>query len=145
MQEEKTMWKVTFLYLCLICALAATQSVAESNEVDQTSNDIINPDEFSENDQYHFVARQETTELTGGRLTGEKTLTLGQSPYLLRTDLEIERDAKLIVEAGVTVQVAPMVSIVVRGVIKAIVSFFLMLSFFDFSYKRVFLLKKVYY
>lgn len=118
--QQKVMWKVTFLYLCLACALLDAQS--ESNEVDQTSNDIINPDEFSENDQYHFVAKQETTELAGGRLTGEKTLTFAQSPYLLRTDLEIEHGAKLNVDAGVTVQVAPMVGITVRGVIKAIVS-----------------------
>lgn len=116
------MWKVTFLYLCLACALISTQSAVESNEVDQTSNDIINPDEFHDNDQYHFVARQETTELSGGRLSGERTLSFTQSPYLLRTDLEIERDAKLIIEAGVTIQVAPMVGITVRGVIKAIVS-----------------------
>lgn len=128
MMKRKVMLKVTLLNVCLLCALAAitlakSQNV-ESNEVDQTSNDIINPDEFAETDQYHFVAKQEATELHGGRLTGESTLLLSESPYLLRTDLEIERDAKLVLEPGVTVHVAPMVGITVRGIIKAIVSIY---------------------
>lgn len=98
----------------------------ESNEIDQTSNDIVNPDEYRKNDQYHYLSTSATkdgvTEITEPVITGEKVLRIGESPYQLRTDLVVERGAKLMVEPGVVVYFAPMVGITVKGVVKAIVS-----------------------
>lgn len=118
--KKEVMLKV-LLNLCLLCALIRCQDV-ESNEVDQISNDIINPDDFSEQDQYHIVSKQGATELPGGRLIRNTTLQSKDSPYLLRTDLEIDYGVILTLEPGVTLQVAPMVGITVRGIIEAIVS-----------------------
>jgi hypothetical protein len=64
------------------------------------------------------------TELAGGSVVGERLLKASESPYLLRTDLEVERQAKLSIEAGVTIHFAPMVGITVRGTISAIVSIY---------------------
>lgn len=64
------------------------------------------------------------TELAGGKIIGEKWLRQLESPYTLQTDLTIERTGKLFVEPGVTVHVAPMVGITVRGVLTALVSVF---------------------
>lgn len=64
------------------------------------------------------------TEISEQEISGEKTLYLSDSPFLLRQDLEIHQSAKLIVEPGVTIHFAPMVGITVYGQIKAIVSKF---------------------
>lgn len=71
------------------------------------------------------VQKSTLTELPGGRVIGEKWLRQMESPYSLQTDLTIERSGKLFVEPGVTVHVAPMVGITVRGVLAALVSIFL--------------------
>ena len=62
------------------------------------------------------------TEVSEQSISGEKIFHHSGSPYLVRQDLEIESNAKLIVEPGVTVHFAPMVGIIVRGQIQAIVS-----------------------
>lgn len=62
------------------------------------------------------------TEISEQSISGEKILYLSESPFLLRQDLEIERNAKLTVEPGVTIHFAPMVGITVHGQILAIVS-----------------------
>lgn len=62
------------------------------------------------------------TELSGGRIVGEKWLRTIESPYSLHTDLLIERSGRLIIEPGVKVHVAPMVGITVRGILNALVS-----------------------
>lgn len=62
------------------------------------------------------------TEINELTISGEKILYLSESPFLLRQDLEIERNAKLTVEPGVTLHFAPMVGITVHGQILAIVS-----------------------
>lgn len=63
------------------------------------------------------------TELSGGVLTGGRTVWKPDgSPYLLRDDLLIERDAELVVEPGVEVRFAPMIGITVRGKLVAVVS-----------------------
>lgn len=103
-----------------------SQSV-ESNEIDQTSNDIINPDEFSNNDQYHYIPQVNPIKYTeinveNNVINGEKVLDFRNSPYLLRSDIEVGREGKLSIEAGVTIYFAPMVGITVRGALKAIVS-----------------------
>lgn len=60
------------------------------------------------------------TELPGGRiLRGSRTLERLKSPYVLREDLYVERDAELRVEAGVEVRFAPMIGITVRGIVVA--------------------------
>lgn len=67
-------------------------------------------------------APSEFTEISESTISGEKILHRSESPFLLRQDLEIELNAKLTVEPGVTVHFAPMVGITVRGQIQAIVS-----------------------
>jgi hypothetical protein len=68
------------------------------------------------------VAPSQFTEISEQTISGEKVLHHSGSPYLLRQDLEIELNAKLTVEPGVTVHFAPMVGITVRGQIHAVVS-----------------------
>uniref|UniRef100_A0A182M0U9 Uncharacterized protein n=1 Tax=Anopheles culicifacies TaxID=139723 RepID=A0A182M0U9_9DIPT len=65
---------------------------------------------------------QRYTEIGGDVVLGEKVLRASESPYSMRTDLEVERRARLIIEAGVTIHFAPMVGITVRGSIVAMVS-----------------------
>lgn len=120
-----------FVILLLFVQLPVRTAIAqdvESNEIDQTSNDIVNPDEYRKNDQYHYLSTSGTqngvTEITEQVITGEKVLRIGESPYQLRMDLVVERGAKLMVEPGVVVYFAPMVGITVKGVVKAIVSRF---------------------
>ena len=62
------------------------------------------------------------TELPGGRVVGERVLRLSDSPYFLQEDLNVERGGTLIIEPGVTIHVAPMVGITVRGALNALVS-----------------------
>lgn len=62
------------------------------------------------------------TELSGGRVIGEKWLRQIESPYSLQMDMTIERSGKLLIEPGVTIHVAPMVGITVRGILTALVS-----------------------
>lgn len=63
------------------------------------------------------------TELNGGVLAGGQTVWKASgSPYLLRDDLLVERDAELVVEPGVEVRFAPMIGITVRGKLIAVVS-----------------------
>lgn len=65
---------------------------------------------------------RELTEVDGGEIVGERTLRLAESPFLLRSDLEVAFGGRLIVEPGVVVHVAPMVGITVRGALQAVVS-----------------------
>ncbi|XP_058814213.1 protein bark beetle isoform X1 [Topomyia yanbarensis] len=60
------------------------------------------------------------TEIAGDVVLGEKVLRAAESPYSLRTDLEVERRARLIIEPGVTIHFAPMVGITVRGSLVAL-------------------------
>lgn len=62
------------------------------------------------------------TEINERQVTGQKTLHLSESPYLLRQDLEILQNAVLTIKPGVTIHFAPMVGITVHGQLKAIVS-----------------------
>jgi hypothetical protein len=62
------------------------------------------------------------TEINEQIISGEKILYAGESPFLLRQDLTVARDAKLTVEPGVVIHFAPMVGITVHGQLKAIVS-----------------------
>jgi len=56
----------------------------------------------------------------GGRIIrDQKVFERSKSPYLLREDLFIEKDAKLIIESGVEIRFSPMIGITVRGIINA--------------------------
>lgn len=81
-------------------------------------NNVLN--EIDNGSELH--AKNTLTELTGGRIIGEKWLRQMESPYSLETDLTVERSGKLFIEPGVTIHVAPMVGITVRGVLTALVS-----------------------
>lgn len=63
------------------------------------------------------------TEHPGGVIVNERVVfSKSQSPYWLRNDIIVERNAELAIEAGVTVKVEPQVGITVRGVLSAEVS-----------------------
>lgn len=63
------------------------------------------------------------TNLPGGQIVKNHiTLERIKSPYVLREDLFVEREAELRIEAGVEVRFAPMIGITVRGVVLAEVS-----------------------
>lgn len=77
----------------------------------------------SELDPYMLNTSSSLSELSGGILSGGQTVWgVQNSPYLLRDDLLIEREAELKIEPGVEVRFAPMVGITVRGRISAVVS-----------------------
>lgn len=82
------------------------------------NNNVLN--EIDNGGEVH--AKSTLTELSGGRVIGEKWLRQTESPYSLQMDLTVERSGKLFIEPGVTVHVAPMVGITVRGVLTALVS-----------------------
>lgn len=63
------------------------------------------------------------TEHPGGTFIDDKLIfSKTKSPYWLRNDIIVERNAEMIVEPGVTIRVEPQVGITVRGVLTAVVS-----------------------
>lgn len=63
------------------------------------------------------------TEHPGGIITNDKLIFYkSKSPYRLRNDIIVERNAELIIEPGVEIKVEPQIGITVRGVITAVVS-----------------------
>lgn len=79
---------------------------------------------YSETDPYLLNKSLGLTELAGGVVAGGRTVWKSEgSPYLLRDDLLVEREAELVVEPGVEVRFAPMIGITVRGKLLAVVSF----------------------
>lgn len=63
------------------------------------------------------------TEHPGGTIIDDKLIfSRARSPYWLRNDIVVERNAEMIVEPGVTIRVEPQVGITVRGVLTAVVS-----------------------
>lgn len=65
------------------------------------------------------------TEHPGGTVVNDKLIfSRARSPYWLRNDVVVERDAEMVVEPGVTIRVEPQVGITVRGVLTAVVSDF---------------------
>lgn len=76
-----------------------------------------------ETDPYLLNKSSGLTELAGGVVAGGRAVwTVAESPYLLRDDLLVERNAELVIEPGVEVRFAPMVGITVRGKLVAVVS-----------------------
>ncbi|KPJ15734.1 hypothetical protein RR48_09657 [Papilio machaon] len=79
---------------------------------------------WSETDPYLLNKSLGLTELPGGVLAGGRThWKLNGSPYLLRDDLLVEREAELVIEPGVELKFSPMVGITVRGKLVAVVSY----------------------
>lgn len=67
---------------------------------------------------------QGVSEHPGGFLTeGTQVLYRSKSPYWLRNDVIVERNAQLVIEAGTEVRFDPMIGITVRGILTAEVSF----------------------
>lgn len=105
----------TAVFLCILQLIACyLESYVDCQEV--TLNEIENVNSFTRTKQNTL------TELSGGRVDGEKMLRSTESPYMLQADLNIEPRGILIIEPGVTIYAAPMVGITVRGAIKALVS-----------------------
>lgn len=89
------------------------------------NNNVLN--EIDNGGEMH--AKNTLTELTGGRVIGEKWLRQMESPYSLEMDLIVERSGKLFIEPGVMIHVAPMVGITVRGILTAMVSSIIFFAF----------------
>lgn len=63
------------------------------------------------------------TEHPGGTVINDRLVfTKSRSPYWLRNDLIIERNAEVVIEPGVTIKVQPQIGITVRGTLTAEVS-----------------------
>lgn len=63
---------------------------------------------------------QGVTEHPGGIIKeGIQVLYKSKSPYWLRNDIIVERNAQLVIEAGVEVRFEPMIGLTVRGILKA--------------------------
>ncbi|XP_063914202.1 protein bark beetle isoform X2 [Zophobas morio] len=61
------------------------------------------------------------TEHPGGTIVNDKLVfSKLKSPYWLRSDIIVERNAELVIEPGVTIYVEPQVGITVRGVLTAV-------------------------
>ncbi|KAG5895778.1 hypothetical protein JTB14_001625 [Gonioctena quinquepunctata] len=76
---------------------------------------------FTNEPKYDIIeTRKALRELSGGTIVNDKLIiTKVESPHWLRNDIIIERNAELIIEAGVTIKVEPQVGITVRGVLTA--------------------------
>lgn len=68
------------------------------------------------------------TEHPGGSIVDREVFRKSGSPYWLRNDLLVERNAELIVEPGVIVKFDPQVGLTVRGILNAQVIIFLVLK-----------------
>lgn len=102
--DTKYKWRTVLLLLCYFVGWCSGQ-------------------ELMDVDPYLLNKSVGLTELSGGVVAGGQTVwTSSGSPYLLRDDLLVERDAELVVEPGVEVRFAPMIGITVRGKLIAVVS-----------------------
>ncbi|XP_038215102.1 protein bark beetle isoform X2 [Zerene cesonia] len=94
--DTKFMWRTAWLIMLCVCCAG------------QESREELDP--------YLLNKTLGLTELSGGVLTGGRTVwKTDGSPYLLRDDLLVEREAELVIEPGVEVRFAPMIGITVRG------------------------------
>lgn len=109
-------WTSIVMLVLVLVATTTTTTDARDTENAIASNEITDDRQASE------MQRHQMADLPGGEITGERTLRRADSPYLLRSDLEVAVGGKLIVEPGVTVHVAPMVGITVFGALLAMVS-----------------------
>jgi len=111
-------------WLCvLLMTLTVLAGVQPDNRYDRTSiyytepttRRYVNTSVINKSDN-----NGDLYELHGGRIVrDQKLLARSKSPYLLREDLFVERDAELVIEPGVEIHFGPMVGITVRGIITA--------------------------
>ncbi|XP_072938867.1 protein bark beetle isoform X2 [Epargyreus clarus] len=99
--DTKYKWRTVLLVLCYVCVSDGQVRVGDT-------------------DPYLLNKTSDLTELAGGVLFGRTVWRVEGSPYLLRDDLLIEREAELVVEPGVTIRFAPMIGITVRGKLVAV-------------------------
>lgn len=70
------------------------------------------------------------TEHPGGIITDNSVVFYNsKSPYWLRNDLIIDKTAEVIIEPGVEIKFEPQVGITVRGILTAVVRFFLLVIY----------------
>lgn len=106
--DTKYKWRTVVVMLCTISGCGGQQEFASALG----------------SDPYLLNKSSGLSELSGGVLAGGRALwRLEESPYLLRDDLLVERDAELIIEPGVEIRFAPMVGLTVRGKLIAVVSY----------------------
>ncbi|CAD7079360.1 unnamed protein product [Hermetia illucens] len=106
-------------FTATVCLVLNIQSVLAQNEIKLNEIDPGDPNvHYDANSNPN--ANKPMTELAGGSIVGERILRADESPFIVRTDIEIENGAKLVIESGVTMYFAPMVGITVRGTIKAV-------------------------
>lgn len=92
------------------------------------SQDYYTPDSY--NDNYPIL-----TEHPGGTILDDVIVfTKLKSPYILRNDLIIERNAKVEIESGVEIRFEPQIGITVRGVLIAEVRYDFSSEFFNFIF-----------
>lgn len=110
--------------LCSIAAIAVVFLLCcSATAIDARDTETFGSNELtSSGEQLVAEQRHQMSDLAGGEITGERVLRRSDSPFLLRSDLEVAHGAKLTVEPGVTVHVAPMVGITVYGALVALVS-----------------------
>lgn len=139
----KSIYFVQVLYTFLICDsvfVICDQGVNHKNiyVVKNTGNldvEQFTDDQVEQINRLNDVGRENFTDLKGNLLVGERIWRYDESPYILRSDLEIDKSAKLVIEPGVVVHFAPMVGITVHGILQARVSFeiiFLKIFFYYF-------------
>lgn len=71
--------------------------------------------------QQQVFVNDNTNRFSGGLINSESTVTLpaSSSPYEISRDIIVERNSKLIIEAGCELRFLPRVGITIRGAIKA--------------------------
>lgn len=100
----------TFLFFTCLVAYLGTAVQQES------------PDEYYNGQGVNPDIAQSKTEHQGGTVVADQIFfTKDRSPYWLRNDLIIERQAEMIIEPGVIIKVEPQVGITVRGTLTAVV------------------------
>ncbi|KAF7992731.1 hypothetical protein HCN44_005075 [Aphidius gifuensis] len=117
--------RVLWLFFVLLIVVNCDDNDNDDNvdDSDNNNNEVstdlpsiyyTEPSSSGDNDAKGF------TEIPGGHIVRNKrVLEKSKSPYLLREDLFIEREGKLVVESGVEIRFAPMIGITVRGILTA--------------------------
>ncbi|KAJ2949950.1 hypothetical protein O0L34_g11275 [Tuta absoluta] len=99
--DTKYKWRTVVVVLCISLCSCSGQEVVDT-------------------DPWLLNRSTGLTELPGGVVVGRAVWRADGSPYLVRDDILVERDAELVVEPGVEVRFAPMIGITVRGKLIAV-------------------------
>ncbi|XP_071965537.1 protein bark beetle-like [Antedon mediterranea] len=76
-----------------------------------TSNDVYGKDNFMDSS----LSLDVNNRVSGGKIKGEVKLTLGQSPYEIKSDITVLQGSILTIEAGVVLQFHPNIGMLVLG------------------------------